>query len=94
MNSISNELASEELVELIALRADLIDCISSSHFFISSRASSSVISLRGVDVVDSAMMEQFAYCSFFSFRTVRPCGRNQSSFLSGFFLQLPSYLNW
>ena len=61
MNSISNEFASGELALPIPLRAALIDCISSSHFFTSSRAACNVIE---VVVADSDMVEETDFCCF------------------------------
>ncbi len=64
VNSISNELASGELPPPIPLRAPLIDCISSSHFLISSRASSNVIDFVAVE---SDMMKVFFVVVYLAF---------------------------
>ena len=60
VNSISNTFASGALPLPIPLRAALIDCISSSHFFTSSRACSSVIGVA----IESGMMVYIQFNSF------------------------------
>mmetsp|Transcript_7921 Transcript_7921/g.19471 ORF Transcript_7921/g.19471 Transcript_7921/m.19471 type:complete len:216 (-) Transcript_7921:1465-2112(-) len=67
VNSISNKFASGELALPIPLSAALIDCISSSHFLTSSRASSNVIDFVAVE---SDMMRGIVYCCFSCWRCI------------------------